>query len=207
MALDLPRLQLSAETQTVQLLNTTDATKPLQPTTVELTLVETTLHARFLCQDTHPWATYTERDQPIFEEEVVELFLAPGPEDPHFYFEFEVSPDAVLWDGTVASPNLNRQNMVSDPAWDCPDLQWGASQHPGQNFWEAWLSIPLESLHQEFLRRHPNPPHQSLPTEWRANFYRIDRPQNAPAEYTAWSPTLITPADFHRPKQFGYLDL
>ena len=46
-----------------------------------------------------------------------------------------------------------------------------------------------------------------LPLLWRANFYRIERPAGSLPEFTAWSPTLVTPADFHKPARFGVLEL
>jgi hypothetical protein len=40
---------------------------------------------------------------------------------------------------------------------------------------------------------------------WRANFFRIDRHPEWGDEYSAWSPTMKTPADFHVPAAFGTL--
>jgi hypothetical protein len=36
---------------------------------------------------------------------------------------------------------------------------------------------------------------------WRGNLYRIDA--GPPPEFTAWSPTMRTPPDFHVPARFG----
>ena len=49
-----------------------------------------------------------------------------------------------------------------------------------------------------------------VPRIWRANFYRIERPRQPPEagpELTAWAPTLVSPADFHKPARFGLLVL
>ena len=40
---------------------------------------------------------------------------------------------------------------------------------------------------------------------WRANFFRIDRHTAHGDEFSAWQPTLKTPADFHVPAAFGAL--
>ena len=40
------------------------------------------------------------------------------------------------------------------------------------------------------------------------NFYRIDRPRDgSKAEFSCWSPTLETPANFHLPARFGLLHI
>ena len=58
---------------------------------------ERALHVRFDCADRDAWGTYRERDDPLYEEEVVEVFLAPGEADPRRYVELEVSPAGVLF--------------------------------------------------------------------------------------------------------------
>jgi len=42
---------------------------------------------------------------------------------------------------------------------------------------------------------------------WRGNLYRIERPRDGEPEFSAWSPTLTRPADFHQPARFGTLEL
>ena len=46
-----------------------------------------------------------------------------------------------------------------------------------------------------------------IPRRWRANFYRVDRgaPSGAGDEFSAWSPILKQPADFHETERFGVL--
>jgi hypothetical protein len=40
---------------------------------------------------------------------------------------------------------------------------------------------------------------------WRANFFRIDRHPELGDEYSAWQPTMRSPADFHVGEAFGTL--
>jgi hypothetical protein len=42
---------------------------------------------------------------------------------------------------------------------------------------------------------------------WRGNFYRIDVPMNGNKEYSCWSPTMASPACFHKPLYFGAIVL
>ena len=155
------------------------------------------LHVRFECEDRDVWGTYRQRDDPLYEEEVVEVFLAPGEADPVEYFELEVSPLGTLFDARIHNPTSRRADMTADRAWDCPDLRWAAGEGMEHQGWWAELAIPWRSLL----------PSLEPPQLWRANFYRIERPRDGEPEFSGWSPTLVQPADFHRPARFGVLEL
>lgn len=152
------------------------------------------LHAHFACDDRDVWATHTRRDAPLWEEEVVEVFLAPGRGDPDRYAEIEISPAGVLFDALVRNPDGLRSTMTVDTAWTARGLVGRVSRTAGHG-WSAELAIPWRSIEELGPARG----------EWRANFFRIERPHGAPAEYSAWSPTGADPPDFHKPARFGYL--
>jgi hypothetical protein len=172
-----------------------------QATTVRAAWSAAGLHVRFECVDHRAWGTLTRRDDPLWQEEAVEVFLAPGTADPVDYLEFEVSPRGVLWDGRIHNPTSLRADLVSDPSWDCPGVRWAAGRLGAERQdWWAELTLPWAGI-----GAGSNP--EGREQLWRANFYRIDRPVDAPAEFTAWSPTLASPADFHRPARFGVLEL
>ena len=155
------------------------------------------LYVRFDCDDRDIWGTYTQRDEPIYDEEVVELFIARGEEDPVRYFEFEVSPNGVLFDARIYNPTSDRRDLVVDVAWDCPSIRWHAQRDDRAAHWWATMAIPWASICPS------GPP----PVIWRANFYRIERPPDAAPEFSCWSPTLTDPADFHKPAHFGTLEV
>ncbi|HEV7670153.1 MAG TPA: carbohydrate-binding family 9-like protein [Thermoanaerobaculia bacterium] len=167
------------------------------------------LAVRFDCADRAAWGTFTERDDPLWQEEAVELFLAFGAADPRRYFEFEVSPRGVLFDARVDNPTSRRSDLVVQTAWDCSRIRWGAGrtellhESTGDQDWWAVLVLPWASL------APPGEP-DVVPDTLRANFYRIERPTDPPdaaAEFSAWSPTLSDPPDFHQPTRFGFLSL
>ncbi len=161
------------------------------------------LAVRFDCADRAAWGTFAERDDPLWQEEAVEVFLALGGDEPRRYFEFEVSPRGVLFDARVDNPTGQRADLRVETAWDCPGIRWGAGstdllhQSVGEEDWWAVLVLPWASL--------AGP--EGLPDILRANFYRIERPPGAPPEFSAWSPTLADPPDFHQPARFGFLSL
>ncbi len=165
---------------------------PLQSTLVRVAWDEEALHVRFDCEDRDAWGTFRKRDDPLWQEEVVEIFLAPGEEDPVDYAEFEVSPLGVVFDARIHNPTSLRKDMNADVAWDCPGLRWQVGKGKSGQDWWAELSIPWPA---------------DRPRLWRANFYRVERPRDGEAEYSAWSPTLTSPADFHKPARFGVLEI
>lgn len=173
----------------------------LQQTRLRVCWDDEALYARFDCEDRDAWGTYERRDDPVYEEEAVEVFLAPGEEDPARYFEFEVSPLGTVFDALIHNPTSRRTDMTADPSWDCPGLRWAAGRKKERQDWWAVLAIPWAGL---------LPAGAELPKVWRANFYRIERPRDraeAEPEFSGWSPTLTRPADFHQPARFGVLEL
>lgn len=169
---------------------------PRWPTQVALAWDETHLRVFFDCTDDDAWGTFTERDAPLWQQEAVELFLAAGEEIPAEYFEFEVSPAGVLFDARVANPHGDRIGMTVDTAWNCPGIEWRTAARGERADWRAELAIPWRGLDLD-----------AAPAALRANFYRIERPRGGEPEFSCWSPTLTSPADFHRPARFGVLDL
>jgi hypothetical protein len=165
-------------------------------TRVGLAWEESQLHVHFRCSDDDAWGTFTERDAPLWQQEAVELFVAPGEAVPTRYFEFEVSPSGVLFDARVANPHGDRIGLAVDTAWNCPGIEWGAEPTGERADWRAHLAIPWHGLGLE-----------EAPATLRANFYRIERPRGGEPEFSCWSPTFTSPADFHRPGRFGLLDL
>lgn len=153
------------------------------------------VHFRFECEDEDAWGTHRERDAPLWEEEVVEVFLAPGEADPTDYFEFEVSPGGVLFDARIANPTSRRADLRADIAWNCPGIAWRVGRGRARQDWWAELSLPWRSLVAE----------GPLPAAWRLNLYRIERPRGGEPEFSCWSPTFTDPPDFHQPAHFGLL--
>ena len=174
---------------------------PRFPTEARLCWDETHLYVAFSCRDTDIWGTYTQRDEPLFDEEVVEIFLCPSGNLAH-YFEFEVSPRNTVFDAKVFNPEGDRRTMLVDREWNAAGLRTAvrvagtlAQRDDHDLGWIAELAIPFADLG---LSGPPAPNEQ-----WRMNLYRIERGEVE--EFSAWSPTLKSPPDFHVPSRFGTL--
>jgi hypothetical protein len=190
----IPRISVPAASRAeegivVELHENITAAPPAQATRVTISRTPERLNVLFQCDDARPWATITQRDGPLYQEETVEIFIDPFG-DLECYFEIEVNPL-----NTVLDLMLRRigKGWRKDFAWQCEGLETSTAIISAG--WEARMSIPFTSL-------TPEPP---LPgSAWRANFLRIDRPENSPRELSAWSPTLRN--TFHEPARFGYLE-
>lgn len=142
-------------------------------------------------------ATYRTHDDPLYMEDVVEVFLAP--ERLTEYFEIEVSPAGTTFDTRIESPDGDRRTMRADHGWNCAGLFAAVrtiTESSGVMTVDTVIRLPFAALGPE--RPRPN-------EMWRANFFRIDRHPSEGDEFTAWQPTLRTPADFHVPAGFGTL--
>jgi hypothetical protein len=172
-------------------LSTTGAAAHL-PTSVAAYCDREQLTLVFSGADDHVVATHTVHDAPLYEEDVVEAFLAPLRIEE--YFELEASPRGVGFDARIESPDGVRATMRADRGWTCADLFIAVKMDGGAL--DVVMRIPFASLGVD------------APADgetWRANFFRIDRHPERGDEYLAWSPTLKTPADFHVTDAFGTL--
>lgn len=175
-----------------------DGSRPAsQPTEVTVSAGRGGLAVVFRCHDRDIWGTFRHRDDPIYTEECVEVFLAPGDADPVEYFEFEVSPFGALLDARIHCPTNNDADRRADFAWNAPGIRWAARLDPARPQWTAELLLPWRALGVAAA---------AVPRHWRANFYRIERPRDgSPPEFSCWSPTFTDPPKFHRPQHFGHL--
>ena len=150
------------------------------------------LHLFFRCEGADPIATLRGRNRPIYEvDDVVEAFLAPSG-DPRRYFELESTAADAWFEARIESPDGHRATMRVDRDWTCAGWQRAVRVDAGR--WSVAWAIPFASLGADT----PAPG-----ARWRANFFRIDR--HAGGHFSAWSPTLATPPDFHLPHRFGHL--
>ena len=172
-----------------------DGAVPLQATAVRIAYDVDALLLRFDCDDRDIWATHSLRDAPLWEEEVVELFAAPGEDDPSDYVEIEVNPLGAIFDARITNPHGRRDSMRVDSTWNAAGLV-AAVLRPGPGTWTAQLEIPWSDLCDG-----------TPPRVWRANFFRIERPRDGNPEFSCWSPTFADPPDFHKPRFFGRLVL
>ena len=190
--LDVPRLTATARLvglPAVALRDACTGEPPRLATAVRVGLREDSLLVRFDGRDDGVVASLHRNHSPLWTEDVFEVFLSPV-EPPNRYYEFEVNPLGAVWTGRVESPDLDRRSMRVDSSWRCRGFSAHVTRGPKR--WSAVLRIPFAPMAGG-----------AAGSRWRANFYRIDR--GSVDAYSAWSPTLAEPPDFHVPERFGFL--
>lgn len=151
----------------------------------------------FSAADDHVVATRYGHDEPLYEEDVVEVFVAPR--DRREYFELEVNPVGTTYDSRIESPDGVRATMRNDVAWECDGLVAAVRKMiAARNVMtiDTVMRIPFAGLGR------------TIPAAgewWLANFFRVDRHPGEGDEYSAWRPTMKDPADFHVVSAFGRL--
>ena len=150
----------------------------------------------FRSADENVWATMRRRDEHLWHEEVVEVFLQADPRQPS-YIELEVNPLGTMLDIYL----LDRRRPLHYESWNSAGLKWAVSVdgkvdgRGGDRGWTCEIALPLEDV-VTAPRLPPRPGDR-----WRLNLYRVEK-LPAPAGM-AWSPTLE--GDFHVPSMFGEL--
>lgn len=185
---------------------TSGAAQPAYPTQVQLKADADFLHLSFHCENDHFVSEnhLREHNQPLYNQEVFELFIAPDEADPAQYLEVEINPNDALWVGKIDNPSLGvgdgmkAELLAPEPT----GILHGVTK--GDSSWSGVLSVPWALIGVGENGRY------------RLNFYRIVATQSHPnpdwtcdlqtCDFLCWSPTLSGAAPaFHRPKQFGLL--
>ncbi|WP_197455082.1 amidohydrolase family protein [Stieleria varia] len=120
----------------------------------------------------------------LWEDDVVEAFIAPDPSTINHYTEYEWAPNGETLDLKLKLPEKDFQ-------WSS-EMQSAVKLDNEQKIWTTEVRIPIEKITSK------------VPTagdRWRVNFYRHDNAANA---FLGWSPTATRTA--HEPQKFGWLE-
>jgi hypothetical protein len=165
---------------------------------------DTGLYLRFDASDPSPWHTMTKRDEHLWDEEVVEIFLDPNGSG-RDYYELELNPANVVCDLRMISPWPDKQGDID---WNLDGLETRVRLEKGPagetRGWTATAFLPWKGL-----ASLPSTRSVALPPKpgdaWRFNVFRIERP-GGPASpekdgvFAAWSPPSVK--SFHDAQAF-----
>lgn len=162
--------------------------RPSLNTSVKACWTDGDIWIRFECEDDHIVSNMSNHDDPLYLEDVVELFID---EDGHrtIYYEIELSPRNVVFDAIIHNDHKGLINV--DTSWHVKNLVTKVDRMERLSIYE--LRIPLTNF-----KRLP-----VLGTQWLWNAYRIDDDKEGNRHYSAWSPT--GEINFHLPDFFGTL--
>jgi len=172
--------------QPVPMVRAIDGGTPRLATEIIIYFDDEYLMIIFRAEDDDIVATMYDHDAPLWQEDVVEAFLAPA--GGTTYYELEVNPLGTTFDARIESPDGVRATMRADVSWTCDGL-FTAVRRVGSSV-DTVLRVPFAAVGGRPAR---------------ANFFRVDRSRAHGDEYSAWRPAMKTPADFHVVAAFGEL--
>lgn len=151
------------------------------------------LYVRFVCRQNEPLIVSTNpqtdsKAMGLWDRDVCEIFLAPNPDQPNRYFEFEAAPTGEWIDLAVHVKPGERETD-----WDYESGMTTAARS-GKDKMIIAMRIPWgDRIHK---------PEQG--ERWRVNLFRcIGSGQDR--GYLAWQPTHAQQPNFHVPEAFGWL--
>jgi hypothetical protein len=157
------------------------------------------LYVLYNCEDAHVYGEQTERDSPVYQDDCVEVFTAPDPQQPNNYFNIEMNVRAAFLDqhhpggpGTQAQPNWNATGIVivasvEGTLNDDSDIDRG---------WVLEAAIPFENF--RMVARNTPPKSDDV---WHLNLNRLGGKTNP--QHSQWSPGKSERPAFHAPQYFG----
>lgn len=169
-----------------------------QKTTARLLWSDEYLYVGYDCEDTDIVALRTERDDPTYLDDAVEIFINPQPSQTGAYFGLEMNARAVLYDylmyqSRYAFKRFNMQGVLL-ASFLRGTLNARGDEDKG---WSLEVAIPWANF--EELARRPEPG-----TLWTANLNRWDGVEPN-RRLSMWSNPLQQRPAPHAPARFGQL--
>ena len=159
------------------------------------------LYAAARLPDDDLWTTYSQQDDPLYKQEVFEIFVA-GDNTGKRYIEYEVSVRGVTFDARF--PTYRRGDEAWDSSWRQAIQVDGTvnDAHDRDRGWSVEVAIPWAEICEQTALTCPPAPGQHL----RVNAFRLDKPgRKGETVALALSPTLRP--DFHAWENAAVLEL
>lgn len=186
--------------------------KPRHRTRVKMLWDDEFFYIGAQLDEPHVWATLTEHDSVIFQDNDFEVFLDPDG-DNHEYYEFEINAFGTTWDLRLPKPYRDGGDAIN--SWEIPGMKSavhinGTINDPSKTdkHWTVELAFPWKVL-GEYANRSAPPQHGD---QWRINFSRVEwDTEIKDGKYVkipdrrehnwVWSPQGAI--DMHRPERWG----
>lgn len=192
---------------------------PIYRTRAKMLYDDKYLYVAFEIEEPHLWGAITERDQTIYWDNDIEIFIDPD-SDSRNYQEYEFNVLGTEWDLFLTEPqarggvHINNFNLAG---LKTAVKHYGTVNDPSDRDekWTFEVAMPIEGVLQSSYNKHQPLSDQT----WRINFSRVEwlkfevingKYQKLPGtsgfgheENWVWSPTGAV--DMHRPEHWGYL--
>jgi hypothetical protein len=194
--------------------------RPRFRTRVQMLWDDRYLYIGAYLEEPNVWATLTERDSVIFQDNDFEVFIDPDG-DSHDYYELEINALNTVWDLLLVRPYRDGGPAVH--AWDIKGLKTavavlGTLNDPSDKdrAWTVEMAIPFDVL-KECIPGKPERP--AAGDQWRMNFSRVEyyldtvngryakatvkgSDQPLPEDNWTWVPQGVI--NIHYPEMWGY---
>lgn len=165
-------------------------------------------------EEPHIWATLTEHDSVIFQDNDFEVFIDPDG-DSQRYFEFEINALNTTWDLYLEKPY--RDSGSADNSWESEVRSavkiFGTLNDPTDvdSKWTVEIAFPWACFAEK--AGMPCPPNPG--DTWRINFSRVEwdtqiingryvKIAGQPEHNWVWSPQGVI--DMHQPEKWGFVE-
>jgi hypothetical protein len=183
---------------------------PIEPKTeAKILWDKDNLYLAFENADTDVWSTLTKRDDKLWQQEAVEIFI-DADKNGKSYVELQVAPNGNIFDTYL--PEYRKYENDLDPKrkpydWNSKikaavkvDGTLGKRDDQDKG-WVVEVAIPLADVNGLATEGVKVPP--QVGDVWRLNMFRLDAPEGKPQVAMGWSPPLV--GDFHALDKFGEL--
>lgn len=172
-----------------------------QRTTVRLLRDQNYLYVGYECEDADLTALHEKRDDPVYLDDCVEIFLKPSESTDH-YFGLEMNARGVLFDYYYAFPEKNDKAFDLTGVLVKTTLRGMLNQDEAKDEgWSLELAIPWKSLNQLSDGKLP-----AKGAQWRAQINRWDGTEAKGRRLSMWCASGLKKAHPHNPERFGYLN-
>ncbi len=172
-----------------------------QKTVARLLWDDENLYVSYQCEDTDITAQFTQRDDPTYRDDTVEIFINPKPSQTQIYFGLEMNARAVLYDYLSADTGgtrvfFKRFNLEGVRLATNIDgtLNMSGDRDRG---WSLEVSIPWVNFQE--VAKPPRPG-----DAWTFNMSRWDGVEPN-RRFSIWADPLLVRPGPHEPKRFGEL--
>lgn len=177
-------------------------TEAAQSTTARMLWDDKALYILYECVDPYLDAEVTEHDGPVWEEDAVEIFVTPNPDDVTAYFGYEMNATGVFLDYLAFNGGEKRTENIHFE-WQSEGVQIATTYDGTLNDhddkdkgWVLEVAIPFDNFRHLGGRIPPQPG-----DHWRLN---LNRTKGDHGQFGIWSDTGTENASFHHSAYFGY---
>lgn len=148
---------------------------------------------RMSCEQSDPWARYTQNGDPVYLDSALEFFISLGPEG---YLNFE---------GNCTGAHLIEFGRERAGRRKISD-EFEAAAEKTDRSWTITYFLPFATISSYFPSIKVNDIGSGF--SFRGNFYKTGmNPANGLSHYAMWNEVFTEEPDFHRPEFFGRITI